>query len=112
MVQSFERYRHCIEFKANYNGAQTNVVIVGLPTSGHKYIVDALYVNGDTAGTFSLLDDENDAISGYKWYYGANGGIVLEDVYLALEKNRGIRFTQTGGGNFSVLVKYHEEDAS
>lgn len=104
-----ERFRNDSEFKKSHTAAVTNQVVEAIPPSGHRFIIDAIYIVGDTAGNVQIQDDTNANYDGLKFYYGANDEFNLEDCNFKLTKNRGIRYTQVGGGNFSVILKYRLE---
>ena len=109
-----EKYDNMIEYKKKHTAAATTQVIAAPPSDPDwRIVIDFLMFGGDTAATMQLLDDTNAEIDGYFWPYGANGGVVMEDVFLkGLTKGRGLRYTQVGGGNWTIICKYHYEEAN
>jgi hypothetical protein len=101
------------EYAAKHAAPQTNVVVVA-PTgdAAKRWVVDFVWVNGDAAGTLQLKDSDNADIAGYFFTFGANGGVCIEKAFLEkLGLNKGLRYSTTGGGNHSVIIKYHEDFA-
>lgn len=112
---TFDDFEVCTEYAKKFTAAKTNEVIVAPPLDSagnadltRHYVIDFLMVTGDAAGSLQIDDNDNTAVDGYFWPYAANTHVKIGGKFLRkLGAGKGIRFTQTGGGNYSVIVKYH-----
>lgn len=101
------------EWKKKHTAPVTGQVVASAPVDTDKrHVIDFLWINGDEAGTLQILDSDDNAIDGYFFTFGANGGVCIEGAFLeGIPLGKGFKYTVTGGGDYSVIIKHHEDVA-
>ena len=89
---------------ANYNSAQSAATLISA-TSGKAIIVDKVMYSADASGTMFLASDSTQ--KSHKIYYGANGGVAVDDWRLACTFEENLKITTTLSGNHSIFVRYY-----
>ena len=89
---------------ANYTGAQSAAVLVAA-TAGKAIVVDKIMFSADTGGTMFLASDSTQ--KSHKIYYGANGGVAVDDWRLVCGVGENLKITTTLSGNHSIFVRYY-----
>jgi len=89
---------------ANYTGAQSAAVLVAA-TAGKAIVVDKIMFSADTGGTMFLASDSTQ--KSHKIYYGANGGVAVDDWRLVCGVGENLKITTTDSGNHSIFVRYY-----
>jgi hypothetical protein len=89
---------------ANYTSAQSAATLISA-TSGKAIIVDKVMYSADASGTMFLASDSTQ--KSHKIYYGANGGVAVDDWRLACTFEENLKITTTLSGNHSIFVRYY-----
>tara|TARA_Y100000310_G_scaffold263137_1_gene273167 strand:+ start:26 stop:346 length:321 start_codon:yes stop_codon:yes gene_type:complete len=89
---------------ANYTSAQSAATLISA-TSGKSIIVDKVMYSADASGTMFLASDSTQ--KSHKIYYGANGGVAVDDWRLACAFEENLKITTTLSGNHSIFVRYY-----
>jgi hypothetical protein len=99
------------EFVKKHSAAIVGQVVEAAPASSStRFVIDDIWCDGSANGTLQILDSDDVAVDGYFFTYAANSGFVLEDKFLKkLPQGKGFKYTQTGGGNYAVGIKYHSQ---
>ena len=74
-------------------------------TSGRAIVVDKVMFSADEAGTM-LLSSDTSQIS-MKLFYGAKGGMAVDDYGLRCNVAEPLKITTTGSGNQSIWLRYY-----
>ena len=89
---------------ANYDGAQSAATLISA-TSGNAIVVDKVMYSADAQGTMFLASDSTQ--KSHKIYYGANGGVAVDDWRLVCGVGENLKITTTDSGNHSIFVRYY-----
>lgn len=89
---------------ANYTSAQSAATLIAA-TSGKAIIVDKVMYSADAQGTLFLASDSTQ--KSHKIYYGANGGVAVDDWRLPCATGENLKITTTDSGNHSIFVRYY-----
>ena len=89
---------------ANYTSAQSAATLISA-TSGKVIIVDKVMYSADASGTMFLASDSTQ--KSHKIYYGANGGVAVDDWRLVCGVGENLKITTTLSGNHSIFVRYY-----
>ena len=74
-------------------------------TSGRAIVVDKIMFSADEAGTM-LLNSDTSQIS-MKLFYGAKGGMAIDDYGLRCTVAEPLKITTTGSGDQSIWLRYY-----
>ena len=89
---------------ANYTSAQSAATLISA-TSGKAIVVDKVMYSADASGTMFLASDSTQ--KSHKIYYGANGGVAVDDWRLVCTLGENLKITTTLSGNHSIFVRYY-----
>tara|TARA_R100000656_G_scaffold99309_1_gene72071 strand:+ start:27 stop:347 length:321 start_codon:yes stop_codon:yes gene_type:complete len=87
-----------------YDGAQSAAILVAA-TTGKAIIVDKVMYSADAQGTMFLASDSTQ--KSHTIYYGANGGVAVDDWRLPCATGENLKITTTDSGNHSIFVRYY-----
>lgn len=99
------------EYSKKHTSAATQIVVEAYNSAypQARWVIDYIEAGGSAAGDLQILDDNNTAVDGYFFSWGAGGQVRVEKQLKNLPVGRGFRYSTTNGGNHNVVFKYHLE---